>query len=133
MAGNLTNYLENALLEHSTGKTLWTKPTDTYAALYVVAPSDSASGTEVTASDGYARQQIAWGSASNGAIANSSAINWPSSGSATGSWGTIVAVGVSDALTGGNLLWYGPLSASVTVGTGDSFSITSGGLTLTLD
>lgn len=133
MAGNLTNYLENALLEHSTGKTTWTKPTNTYGALFTVAPTDSAAGTEVASSNGYSRQQISWGSAANGAIANNAAINWPSTGSATGSWGTIVAVGVFDALTTGNLLWYGPLSASVTIGTGDSFSITTGGLTLTLD
>lgn len=133
MAGNLTNYLENVLLEHSTGKTSWTKPTNTYAALYTVAPTDSTSGTEVASASAYARQVITWGTAASGSIANSANIRWPSTGSATGSWGVVVAVGIFDALTSGNLLWYGPLSASVTIATGDSFQITSGGLTLTLD
>ena len=133
MAGNLTNYLENALLEHSTGKTSWTKPTNTYAALYTVAPTDSTSGTEAASANAYARQVITWGTAASGSIANSANIRWPATGSATGSWGVVVAVGIFDALTSGNLLWYGPLSASVTIATGDSFQITSGGLTLTLD
>lgn len=135
MAGNLTDFLENALLNHSTGYATYTKPTATYAALYLVAPTDSGGGTEVTAANNYARQQVTWGGAANGSISNSATIRFPGTGGvfATAPWGTVVAVGVHDALTAGNLLWYGNLSASIAVGTGDSFTLNSGGLTLTLD
>lgn len=134
MAGNISNYAENKILEHVTGVTTFTKPTNTYAALFTVAPTDSTAGTEVVAGNGYARQQITWGTASNGSISNSAEIRFPTSPSnATAAWGTIVAVGIFDTSSAGNLLWYGNLSASVTVGNGDAFKIAAGGLTLSLD
>jgi hypothetical protein len=132
MAGNLTNYLENALLEHSTGKTTWTKPTNTYVGLFTVAPTDSTSGTEVTNANAYARTVVTWGTAASGSIANSAIITFPT---ATGAWGTIVAVGLFDVSTlgSGNLLWYGNLSAATTVNNADVFRIGAAGLTLSLD
>lgn len=133
MAGNLADYAENKLLDHITGKASYTAPTNTYLALYTVAPTDSTSGTEVTASNGYARQQISWGAATSGQISTNATIRFPDVGTATGAWGTVVAIGILDAVSGGNLLWYGALSATVTIGNGDTYSITSGGLTLTID
>lgn len=133
MAGNITNYLETAMLDHVTGRAAYTKPTATYLALFTVAPTDSTAGTEVTASNGYARQEISWGAAATGAIANDATVRFPDVSTASGSWGTITAIGIFDGVTGGNLLWYGTLNATVTIGNGDSYSITSGGLTLTLD
>jgi hypothetical protein len=132
MAGNLSNYLENKLLDHSTGRAAYTAPTTTYLALYTVAPTDGTGGTEVSAS-GYARQAITWGAAASGSIATSANVRFPAAGTAAADYGTVVALGILDALTSGNLLWYGSLSASVTISTGDSYTITSGGLTLTLD
>lgn len=132
MAGNLTDYLENALLDHSTGRATWTKPTNTYLALFTVAPTDSASGTEVSGGN-YARIQLSWGAASGGSIANNATIRFPATGTATVDYGTVVAVGIFDASSAGNLLWYGDLSATVTINSGDTYSITSGGITLSLD
>lgn len=134
MAGNLSNYLENKLLEHSLGKTSWTMPTTVYAALYTVTPSDSGGGTEVSPSGtGYARTSTTWNAASNGSITNAADIRFPSASTATGPWGTVVAIGLHDALSGGNLIYYGLLSASVSVGVGDYFQISAGNLTVTLD
>jgi hypothetical protein len=45
MAGNLTNYLENKLIDHFLGTTSYTMPADVYVALFTVAPSDAAGGT----------------------------------------------------------------------------------------
>ena len=132
MAGNLTTYLENALLAHSTGEASYTKPTNTYLALFTVAPTDSGGGTEVSGGN-YARIQLSWGTPSGGEIANNSALRFPATGTATSPFGTIVALGIFDASTTGNLLWYGDLSATVTINTGDTYTITSGGITLTLD
>lgn len=137
MAGNITDYLENKILDHVVGSSrpAYTQPTATYAALFTVAPTDSTGGTEVALANNYARQSITWGAASGGAISNSADIRFPANPAtnATGTWGTVVAIGIFDASTSGNLLWYGPLSSSVTVTTGDSFKIATGGLTLALD
>lgn len=134
MAGNLTDFLETALLDHCTGRATYAKPTNTYLALFTVAPGEASAGTEVASSGGYERQQITWGAANTGAISTSADIRFPpASALATTDWGTVVALGIFDTLTSGNLLWYGTLSASVTVNSGDSYTIQTGGLTLTLD
>jgi hypothetical protein len=131
MADNLSNYLENKLLEHSTGKAAWTAPTKTYLGLYTVTPTDSTSGTEV-AGGNYARIQLSWGTASEGQIATNAAAKFPSAGTASVNFGTITALAISDALTEGNILWYSPLSPTFTINTGDTFQVISGGITLSL-
>ena len=133
MAGNISDYLENKILEHVMGKTTYTKPTATYLALYLVTPTDSTAGTEVANANGYVRQAITWGTASNGTISNSAQITFPA---ATGSpWGTVTALGVVDASVwgSGNILWYGPVSPNVTIAVADIYQISVGGLQLTLD
>jgi len=127
----LSDYLENKLLEHSVGKTAFTMPTGCYLALYTAAPTDAGGGTEVTGG-AYARQQTntSWAAASAGSIATNVDITFPT---ATANWGTVTHVGLFDASTAGNLLWWGALSASKTVNSGDVFKINSGQLVLTLD
>ena len=44
-------------------------------------------------------------------------------------WGTIVAFALFDQL--GNMLWYGNLTASKTINTGDQLTFAAGGLTVT--
>lgn len=137
MAGNLSNFLENKLLEHSLGKTSYTMPTNVFCALYTVAPTDATSGTEVsTSGTSYARisrSATDWNAAVGGSITNSTDIRFPSAGEATGAWGTCVALAILDASTSGNILWYGPLSASISVNSGDHHRIAAAGLTITLD
>ena len=129
---NITTYLENKLLDHATGRNSWTAPATTYAALFTASPtiaytSGSTDGTEVsTTSTGYVRKAITWGAASGGIIANSAALTW----SASGTWGTVNTICIFDALTNGNLLWFGPLSASVAMDNGDEFTIPVGQLTI---
>lgn len=133
MAGNLTDYAENALLNHILGKTAYTMPTTTYLALFTTAPSDSAAGTEVsTSSTGYARQAITsvMSAASGGASANASTITF---GAATASWGTVMAFGIFDAATGGNMLLYGTLSASKAIASGDRLEFAASQLSASLD
>jgi hypothetical protein len=138
---NITTYLENKLLEHATGKNSWTKPTNTYAALFTVTPttaytSAAPNGTEVTGT-GYGRLAIAsggssgWASSANGVIANSVALTWTASGSWS-SGASINTIGIFDALTAGNLLWFGPLSAPVVMANTDTFNIPIGNLTITI-
>lgn len=130
MAGSLSNYAENKIIDHVLGKTAFTAPT-AYLALYTVAPSDAGGGTEVTGGS-YARVAIAsaFGAASSGSSANTSQIAFTQ---ASASWGTVVAFGILDASTAGNLLWWGDLTSSKAVASGDTAVFNTGQLTVTLD
>ena len=124
----MSNYLENALINATLRNTSYTSPTTTYLALYTSDPTDADTGTEVTGGS-YARQAITFSSPSNGVTSNSSAIEFPT---ATASWGTVAYVGIRDAVTSGNLLYHTALDASKVIDSGDIFRISSGNLTVTL-
>jgi hypothetical protein len=124
----MSNYLENALINATLRNTSYTSPTTTYLALYTSDPTDADTGTEVSGGS-YARQAITFASPSNGVTSNSAAIEFPT---ATASWGTIAYVGIRDAVTSGNLLYHTALDASKAIDTGDIFRISSGNLTVTL-
>ena len=124
---SFSDYLENKVLDHVFGGASYTAPATLYLALYTVAPTDTGGGTEVSGGS-YARQSCAFTVTSNLAT-NTSAVEWPT---ATGSWGTVVAVGVFDASTSGNLLAYGNLTSSKTIASGDVLRIPAGDLDITL-
>jgi hypothetical protein len=124
----MSNYLENALINATLRNTSYTSPTTVYLGLYTSDPTDADSGTEVTG-NAYARQAITFGAPSNGVTTNTAAIEFPQ---ATGSWGTVTHIGIEDALTGGNLLYHSPLDASKTIATGDVFRVAIGSLSVTL-
>lgn len=122
-----SNYLENKVLLHVFGATAYTAPTTLYLALYTVAPDDTGGGTEVSGTS-YARQTVAF-TVVNDTASNTSAVEFPTAGS---SWGTVVAVGIFDASTSGNLLAYGNLTSSKTIASGDVFRVPAGDLDITL-
>ena len=124
----MSNYLENALVNAVLRNTAYTSPTTVYLALYTSDPTDADAGTEVSG-NAYARQSITFGSPSNGVSTNSAAIEFPQ---ATGSWGTVAYVGIRDASTAGNLLFHTALDASKTIATGDVFRVAAGSLSVTL-
>jgi hypothetical protein len=124
----MSNYLENALINGTLRGTTYTAPTTTFLALYTSDPTDADTGTEVSGGS-YARQSITMAAPSNGVSTNSSAIEFPQ---CTSSWGTVTHVGIRDAVTSGNLLYHTPLDASKVISTGDIFKITAGNLSVTL-
>lgn len=124
----ISNYLENALINATLRNTSYTSPATVYVALYTTDPTDADTGTEISG-NGYARQSVTFGAPSNGASTNSAAVEFPQ---ATGSWGTIAFIGLRDASSGGNLLYHSPLDASKTISTGDVFRISAGNLSVTL-
>jgi len=126
---SITDYYEGKIIEHMLRNQAFTPPATIYLALYTVAPTDTGGGTEVSGG-GYARQSFTLTAATAGSTSNSADIVFPT---ATADWGTIVAVGIFDAATAGNLLWYGNLSTSKTVLNGDTFKILAGNLSITLD
>ena len=124
----MSNFLENALINATLRNTSYTSPTTTYLALYTNDPTDADTGTEITGGS-YVRQAITFSSPSNGATSNISAIEFPQ---ATADWGTITYVGIRDAVTSGNLLYHSALDTSKTIANGDIFKITATNLSVTL-
>jgi len=127
MAGNLSDYLENKLLDHFLGTATYTKPTTVYVALYTVAPSDAGGGTQVTGGS-YARQTATFSAAASGTTSNTANIDFAGMPAAT-----TVAIGVFDALTSGNLLLWGTLTANKTTDAGDTLRIATGDLDISID
>jgi hypothetical protein len=124
---SFSDYLENKVLDHVFRNTALTSPTDVFLALYTVAPTDAGGGTEVSGA-GYARQDITFGAASSGAISNSAPVAFTASG---GNYGTVVAAGIFDASTSGNLLAWDTISSS-TINDTDTLQFPTGNITLTL-
>lgn len=124
----ISNYLEDALINATLRNTSYTSPTTVYVALYTTDPTDADTGTEVSG-NGYARQSVTFSAPSGGATSNSAAVEFPQ---ATGSWGTVAYIGLRDASSGGNLLYHTALDASKTIATGDVFRIAIGSLAVTL-
>jgi len=125
----LSDYLEDKLLDHVLRGTSYTSPTTVYVGLYTSDPADDNSGTEVSGGS-YARQSLSVTTASAGIVTSSSDVTFPQ---ATANWGTISHIGILDALTSGNLLMHTSLTTSKTIETGDIFKIPSGNLTAELD
>lgn len=127
--GALTDYLENKLLDHTLRNVSYTPPATVYVGLFTAAPGEAGGGTEVSGGS-YARQVASFSAAADGQTSNSADITFPI---ATADWGTITHIALFDADTGGNMLYYGALSVSKTIQTGDQFIIKVGNLTISLD
>ena len=124
----MSNYLENGLLNAVLRNTSYTSPATVYVGLYTSNPGEGNTGTEVSGNS-YARKSATFGSPSDGVCTNSAAVEFDQ---ATGSWGTISHVGLLDAITSGNLLFYTDITTSKTIETGDIFKIAAGSLSVTL-
>lgn len=97
----LTVYAANSLLNHYFNKATYVSPT-IYVGLL------SSDGTEVSGG-AYARIQTSpsdWSSAAAGVVSNLSAFAFETP---TSLWGVVSRVGLYDASSGGNLLWWGSL------------------------
>lgn len=132
----LSDYLENALLDHLLKNTAYTKPA-LYFGLFTADPGESGVTGELTiGSLGYARKQVTNDNtnfppcAITGAAikTNATAIVF---GPASGSWGTVTHWALYDASTAGNMLCHGALAESRTVVSGDSPKFSAGTLSIT--
>lgn len=108
-----------------------------YVALVTTAPTaiDGTSLVEVSGGS-YARQAIGSKGSNSTSGSGTTAVRQASNAgaytfpTATASWGTVVGVAVYNASTAGTLLAYGDLTASKTIGSGDSFTIAIGDFTV---
>jgi len=124
----MSNYLENGLLNAVLRNTSYTSPATVYVGLYTSNPGEGNTGTEISGNS-YARKSATFGAPSDGVCTNSAAVEFDQ---ATGSWGTVSHVGLLDAITSGNLLFYTDITTSKTIETGDIFKIAAGSLSVTL-
>jgi hypothetical protein len=132
-----SNYLENKLLDHVLTATGYTAPTTRYLALFTNTSTAAAANLEAgtltdevsTSGTGYGREEITFASASGGSSASDQSVTFDP---AESNWGTITHVAVMDAATSGNVLFYGAVTTSKTIETGDTFQVSSGNLTISL-
>lgn len=134
MAGSKSDAYEIDLLKAATGQAttiLTTTPITPYVALFTTAPTDSTSGTEVSGGS-YARVSGAskFATPASGSVSNNATITFPT---ATANWGTVVAFAVMSASSGGSILYWGDLTTSRAIVSGDTPSFAASSLTLTED
>lgn len=126
---SMSNYLENAIGNHVLRNTALTSPTTVYLAVHTADPTETGATDEVSGNN-YARKAITFGAPSNGVFTSNADVVFDQ---ASGSWGTITHCTIWDAVSGGNCLYVGTLTASRSVPTGSILTFASGDVTVTHD
>ena len=132
---SFSNYLENAVLNHITGKTAFTQPT-VFVGLSTTAPTENGTGITEPTGGSYARVATSgatWSTATTGSTNNAAAITFPT---ATANWSAganFTHVVLFDAASGGNFLAQGQITTPKPVLNGDTASFAIGNITITLD
>lgn len=134
-----SNYLEQKILDHVLryATAPYTAPTTLYIGLFKNTSGNAATNleagtlTDEVSGGSYARQTITFAAANatTGVIASNATVTFPE---ASATWGTITHIAIMDALTTGNVLFWGAVTTSKLIESGDTFQITSGSLTITL-
>lgn len=132
-AGSLSNYGENQWMGHLFG-TAHTPAATVYLALATGDPGEAATGasmSEVADSGSYARTAITFAAASSRAVAQNAIVTFPQ---ASGSWGTVTHYAITDSGThgAGNVLAYGAFTSSFAPVSGNTPSVASGQVTVTI-
>lgn len=123
-ANALTNYGENAILDHLT-----TGSGTKYLALFSTAVAEDGTGTELSGT-WYARKAITFTAAVGGSTANSANIDF---GGVSGLDATVNSWALFDALTGGNAWVYGAFTTAKTASVGTNILIQSGDIVITAE
>jgi hypothetical protein len=138
MAGSFSDFLELEVLDHVFGNAAYSAPATLYVALYTAAPSDTGGGTEVSTGvwTNYARVAVTnnatnFPAASAGAKANGTAVSFGTA-AITGTAPVVVAFGILDAASAGNLLVWADLTTSKTINNSDPVSFPIGDIDITL-
>lgn len=119
---NKSDYLRNALVNHTLRGVAFTPPSAWYIALFNVTPTSAGGGTEVSGG-GYVRQAVSFPAPTAGATSNTLPINFPTP---SADWGDIAGAALFDASTGGNMLYFGDLGTLRTVYASDDVFFPAG-------
>lgn len=128
-----STFEKNRILGHRYGGGAYTPPATVYVALFTATPTVAGGGTEV-AGGSYARVAVTNDATRftnppvAGVTSNLLAITFAQ---ASALWGTVVAVGIFDAASGGSLLDFASLTTPRTIQSGDVFSFAVGQLQFT--
>lgn len=136
-----SDYTEANILNTTLKGIAFPVPTTVYIALFTADPTDAnttANEVQTSAWSTYVRKDAAdggaittgWSSPSGGASANAKAITFPANDGASI---TVTHIGLYDAITGGNLLYHGPLTNSKTLLTSDVLSFAIGAISVQLN
>lgn len=128
MANNIADYAENLLLTWLMTAAAATRPPAWFVGVGTGNTDTGLTGEPV--GNGYVRQAATFTVVGNGASNNALLTFGPDN---TADWGNMASVGIFDAITAGNCLWAGPLTAAKAISIGDSLTVAAGALTLTLD
>jgi len=153
---HMSDFLENKIIDWLlraqaigiTGATAaaGTGPANVYVGLLTTSPADAGGGTEVSGGS-YARVAVAsslanWAgtqaaasttasSGTSSTTSNNAAITFPAP---SANWGSVAYIGIYDASTAGNLLFWAPLTTPKTVNNGDPApSFAAASLSIQLD
>lgn len=133
LGGAISYALSGSLINHILRNTAMpVSGSKVYAALYFNDPGFAGTGTEVSGSAGYARKNITdWSVPVTGSTVN---VATEAFGAASSAWGNITHVGIKNAegSTGGDLLYFGALTAPKNVGSGDTFRFSASALSITV-
>lgn len=131
MPGSLSDYCEAALLNQLFGGTPYNTPTNLYFGYMVGAPGEAGPGAEPNFG-GYQRVTVTnntqnFAITSNQIKQNTTEIQFSE---ASSNHGLVVALGVWDSPTSGNMLAYFPLATPVNISVGDAMKVPVGSITL---
>lgn len=139
---NATDFLENEVIDHVLRARAYAMPTQLHIGLFTTAPTDAGGGTEV-AGNAYARAQANPGFANwlgtggettdvdsagtGGQSSNANQVDFPEP---TGPWGTVTHFAIFD--ESGNMLFWGALTTSQTIESGNPVFFDPNALTVTV-
>jgi len=124
----MSDYLENAVLNHSLGTSdIGAFVTQMYLSLHTGDPTDD-DGVEVSGGS-YVRKAISFASASgtSGAVASTDAQSFTGMPAVT-----VTHIGIHDASSTGNMMYHTAVDTSKAVLAGDTISVAIGAVTVTL-
>ena len=136
-----SNFLEAKLLDHTLRYSTapYTAPSTLYLALFTNTSTNAAANLEAgtlsdevtTSASAYARKAVTFAAASSGSSATNATVTFDA---ATASWGTVTHIAIMDGATAGagNVLFYGAVTTSKLIESGDTFQVSSGNLTVSL-
>ena len=135
-----SNFLEEATLNHilqnvAESGAAYTAPSNVYVSLHTGSPGEDDLGANEITGASYARTEVTFGNvavvANVCSVSSNVTVTFPQ---ATSDYSANVThIGLYDASTSGNLMFYGALSTQKQVTSGDVFQINTGSLTITLD
>jgi hypothetical protein len=126
--GSLTQYADNALLNH-VFNTAYSPVATVYLALCTGSPGAGPSIANEVSGGAYARTAISFGAAASRGVTQSAGVTFPK---ATANWGTVSYYAVMDASSGGNMLASGSFSAGIPVVTGNTLTVASGQVAISI-